>query len=191
MARTKSQFRKGKAPGKASAPIRRDLDTLIQGVSQQPAHLRTAGQGARQLNGWSSPVEGLTKRNAMRLQSRISDTPITDFYLEMMDIQTGEQYSNLLRPGITDQTLFEIRRNGLTPAIKVHGPGLGVDADGRITGDKTSYVYADPGHYYKSYALISSGPLGLLLNREKTTSYLSSSVTAQTGKGIVFIRAVE
>ena len=90
MARTKSQFRKGRAPGKPIAPIRRDLDTLIQGVSQQPPHLRTAGQGARQLNGWSSPVEGLTKRNAMRLQSKISDERLTDFYLEMLDIQQGE-----------------------------------------------------------------------------------------------------
>jgi len=190
MPRTKSQFRKGKTPGKASAPIRRDLDTLIQGVSQQPPHLRTAGQGARQLNGWSSPVEGLTKRNAMRLQSRISDTPLTDFYLEMMDIQTGEQYSNLIRPGATDQTLFELRRNGLTPTIKVHGPGLGIDAEGRVTVAKESYLYNDPEHYYKKYVLISSGPLGLLLNREKVVGYLPSSVTAQTGKGLVFIRAV-
>ena len=190
MPRTKSQFRKGKTPGKASAPIRRDLDTLIQGVSQQPPHLRTAGQGARQLNGWSSPVEGLTKRNAMRLQSKISDTPITDFYLEMMDIQTGEQYSNLLRPGTTDQTLFDLRRNGTTPSINVHGTGLALDGDNRITATKDSYLYNDPEHYYKKYALISSGPLGLLLNREKVTGYLSSSLAAQTGKGLVFVKAV-
>ena len=120
MPRAKSQFRKGKTPGKASAPVRRDLDTLIQGVSQQPPHLRTAGQGARQLNGWSSPVEGLTKRNAMRLQSKISDDTLTDFYLEMMDIQAGEQYSVLCRPG-TDQTLIDVRRNGTPANIKVHG----------------------------------------------------------------------
>ena len=92
MARAKSQFRKGKTPGQSSAPIRRDLDTLIQGVSQQPPHLRSAGQGARQLNGWSSPVEGLTKRNATRLQSRITDEVLTDFYLEMMDIKQETRY---------------------------------------------------------------------------------------------------
>lgn len=190
MPRTKSQFRKGKTPGKASAPIRRDLDTLIQGVSQQPAHLRSAGQGAQQLNGWSSPVEGLTKRNAMRLQSRISDTPFTDFYLEMMDIQRDEQYSVLLRPSPPDKTLLELRRNGLAPAIKIHGTGLGLDAEGRITGDNTSYIYNDPGTYYKNYALISSGPLGLLLNREKVTAYSTDLSPTQSGKGLIFIRAV-
>ena len=188
MPRAKSQFRKGKAPGKASAPVRRDLDTLIQGVSQQPPHLRTAGQGARQLNGWSSPVEGLTKRNAMRLQSKISDDTLTDFYLEMMDIQAGEQYSILCRPG-TDQTLIDIRRNGTPANIKVHGTGLSA-TPGAITSDSSSYIYNAAEHYYKKYALISSGSLGLLLNREKVTAYSSDTVATQTGKGLIFIRAV-
>ena len=188
MARAKSKFRKGKTPDTTSSPIRRDLDSLIQGVSQQPPHLRTAGQGAKQLNGWSSPVEGLTKRNAMRLQSKISDSPLTDFYLEMMDIVQGEQYSILCRPG-TDQTFIDLRRNGTPAAIKIHGTGLSATA-GVITGDKTSYIYNDPEHYYKKYALISSGPIGLLLNREKLTAYDPKVVAVQKGKGLIFVRAV-
>jgi len=189
MPRTKSQFRKGKTPGKASAPIRRDLDTLIQGVSQQPPHLRAAGQGTRQLNGWSSPVEGLTKRNAMRLQSKISDDALTDFYLEMMDIRQGEQYSILARPGATDQTLIDIRRQGTVPAIKVHGTGLGV-TNGVVTCTQDAYPHNAPGEFYKNYALISSGPIGLLLNREMTTAYDPKTIAAQAGKALVFIRAV-
>jgi hypothetical protein len=188
MARTKSKFRKGKTPDKASAPIRRDLDTLIQGVSQQPPHLRTPGQGTRQINGWSSPVEGLTKRNAMRLQSKISDDILTDFYLEMMDIKQGEQYSILCRPG-TDQTFIDLRRNGTPATIKTHGTGLSA-VNGIITGNSDSYIYNDPEHYYKKYALISTGPVGLLLNREKETAYNPTTVAQQTGKGLVFIRAV-
>ena len=190
MARTKSQFRKGKAPKAPSAPIRRDLDTLIQGVSQQPPHLRTAGQGTRQLNGWSSPVEGLTKRNAMRLQSKISDTALTDFYLEMMDIKRGEQYSILCRPGEEDQTLIDLRRNGTVPSIDVHGTGLDVNDDGVITCTDEAYLHNEAEHFYKKYVLINSGPVGLLLNREKATAFSSDTVTAQAGKGIVFIRAV-
>ena len=190
MPRTKSKFRKGEAPKKASAPIRRDLDTLIQGVSQQPPHLRTAGQGERQLNGWSSPVEGLTKRNAMRLQSKISDEKFTDFYLEMMDIKRGEQYAVLCRPGATNQTLIEIDRGSANVSISVHGTGLALDANGNITCDALSYPYNNPGTYYKNYALISSSSLGLLLNREKVTGYSDDAVAKQTGKGLIFIRAV-
>ena len=188
MARTKSQFRKGRAPGKPIAPIRRDLDTLIQGVSQQPPHLRSAGQGAQQLNGWSSPVEGLTKRNATRLQSKISDERLTDFYLEMLDIQQGEQYAILCRPG-TDETLIDIRRRGAEANIKAHGTGLSATT-GVVTGDSTSYIYNDAGDYYKKYALISSGPLALLLNREKVTAYSDDKVPFQTGKGLIFVQAV-
>ena len=188
MPRSKSQFRKGKAPKKPTSAIRRDLDTLIQGVSQQPPHLRLAGQGTKQVNGWSSPVEGLTKRNAMRLQSKILDEPMSDFYLEMMDIQQAEMYSVLVRPG-NGNTLIDIRRNGTLPTIKVHGTGLTAVA-GSVTCDDTSYPYNKPGNYYKNYALISSGAIGLLLNREKETAFASDTSPAQAGKGIVFIRAV-
>jgi len=189
MPRTKSQFRKGKTPANASAPIRRDLDTLIQGVSQQPAHLRQAGQGARQINGWSSPVEGLTKRNAMRLQSRISTDTITDFYLEMMSIAQDEQYSIFCRPGTTDQTLIDIRRNGTIPNIHVHGTGMTLASD-VIQADNTSYAHNDPGELYKDYVLINSGPIGLLLNRNTTTAFDPKTVDPTVGKGIIFIQAV-
>ena len=188
MPRAKSQFRKGKTPGNASAPIRRDLDTLIQGVSQQPPHLRTAGQGARQLNGWSSPVEGLTKRNAMRLTSKITDDVLTDFYLEMMSLTPTEQYAILCQPG-NNRATIDIRRNGSPANIKVHGRGLTADG-GVVTGTKSSYIYSDAGHFYKNYVLINSGPIGLLLNREKTTKYVNDKVDAQKGKGLIFVRAV-
>ena len=181
MPRSKSQFRKGKAPKKPTSAIRRDLDTLIQGVSQQPPHLRLAGQGTKQVNGWSSPVEGLTKRNAMRLQSKILDEPMSDFYLEMMDIQQAEMYSVLVRPD-NGNTLIDIRRNGTLPTIKAHGTGLTAVA-GSVTCDDTSYPYNEPGNYYKNYALISSGAIGLLLNREKETAFASDTSPAQAGQG--------
>ena len=38
--------------------------------------------------------------------------------------------------------------------------------------------------------LINSGPIGLLLNREKTTAYVNETVDAQKGKGLIFVRAV-
>ena len=129
MPRAKSTFRKGKAPSKTSSPIRRDLDTLIQGVSQQPPHLRPPGAGAEQVNGWSSPVEGLTKRNAARFQAKVLDVPVNDFYLELLDIQQGEQYSILTRPGETDQTIFEIRRLNEVPIVSVHGIGMVADGN--------------------------------------------------------------
>ena len=189
----KSRFRKGSAPGGPSAPVRRDLDTLIQGVSQQPPHLRTAGQGQEQLNGWSSPVEGLSKRNCVRLQAKVSDDELTNFYMEMMDITNAERYSCLIRPG-TNQTIMELHKNGVVPTIDIHGTGLSLNAERHVIADTTSYIYnaveAGTSDYYKQYVLISSGSIGLLLNREKETAYSSDKTPKQTGQGIVFIRAV-
>ena len=190
MARVKSQYRKGKAPKKPSSPIRRDLDSLIQGVSQQPPHLRLVGQCEKQINAWSSPVEGLSKRNCMRLISRVTDTVLDDFYLEMMDVMQGESYFCLVRPGAADQTLIELRDNSAIVNIDLHGTGLTLSGDRIIQCDNTSYIHNDPTDFYKKYALINSGPIGLLLNREKETAYKTDTIAAQTGEGIIFIRAV-
>ena len=79
--------------------------------------------------------------------------------------------------------------NGSPANIKVHGRGLTADG-GVVTGTKSSYIYSDAGHFYKNYVLINSGPIGLLLNREKTTKYVNDKVDAQKGKGLIFVRAV-
>lgn len=190
MARVKSQYRRGRAPKKPSSPIRRDLDSLIQGVSQQPPHLRLVGQCEKQINAWSSPVEGLSKRNCMRLISRVTGTALSDFYLEMMDVMQGESYFCLVRPGAADQTLIELRDNSAIVNIDLHGTGLTLNADRIIQCDDTSYIHNDPTEFYKKYALINSGPIGLLLNREKETAYKTNTIAAQTGEGIIFVRAV-
>lgn len=190
MARTKSQYRKGKAPKAPSSPIRRDLDSLIQGVSQQPPHLRLVGQAEKQINAWSSPVEGLSKRNCQRLISRITTTVLDDFYLEMMDVLQGESYFCLIRPGAANQTIIELRENSTVVNIDLHGTGLTLDANRQILCDNTSYIHNEPTDFYKKYALINSGPIGLLLNREKETAYKTDTVAQQVGQGIVFIRAV-
>ena len=190
MPRAKSTLRKGKAPSRASSPIRRDMDTLIQGVSQQPPHLRSAGQGAEQINGWSSPVEGLTKRNSTRFQAKVLEQPAVDFYLELMDIQQGEQYSVLTRPGETKETILEIRRLNEVPSVHVHGTGMTAE-DSLITCTDKAYLYNEPGALYKDYVLINNGPIGLLLNRNKVTAFADKkSDGGEQGKGLIFIRAV-
>ena len=204
----KSRFRKGSAPGAASSPVRRDLDTLIQGISQQPSHLRTAGQGEEQINGWSSPVEGLSKRNCMRLIGKFTDFVLDDFYMQTLDVMLGEYYFGLVRPGTGDTTIFELKNDTvvsaevdaggeeqigqkpLTPTnIDVHGTGMTISG-ASIVCDNTSYLHNTAGDFYKKYVLINSGPVGLLLNREKEVQYDSATTTTQTGEGIVFIRAV-
>ena len=106
----------------------------------------------------------------------------------MMDIQAGEQHQSSVGLALI-KTSIDIRRNGTLANIKVHGTGLSA-TPGVITGNSSSTSTTKQSDYYKKYALISSGPLGLLLNREKVTAYSSDTVAAQTGKGLIFVRAV-
>jgi len=186
-----------KPPG---GPVEGKIDTLIQGVSQQPKHLRVVGQGEEQLNGWSSPVEGLCKRNPLRLVGKILPTPVTDFYLEMMPVISGERYSVMVYPE-GGQTKVLITLNGAPAQVGVHGagmtptPALSMDpafqiAGTGVTAGPTSYLYNAAGDYQQKYVLINNGPLGLLLNREKVVAMSTATTPAAKKEGLIFVQAV-
>lgn len=170
------------------------MDSLIQGVSQQPPHVRVVGQGEEQINGWSSPVEGLTKRNPSRLIARILNKPIQDFYLEMMDVSATEQYSVLIYKDGTDLKL-DIHRNGIVPTINLHGTGMTLAGTVARAGTATitiasgAYLY-NGSDWFKNYVLINNGPLGLLLNREKVVKMDPAKSSARGTDGLIFIQAV-
>ena len=157
------------------------------------------GQCQDQINGWSSSVEGLAKRNPARFTAKIADEALSNFYLEMLQISKGEIYSVLLKPGSrtsgSETVLMQILMNGRQMVPKVHGTGISVDAQGLVTIAKTNYLYTEPqidnvDRMFDSYQLISSGPLGLLLNREKAVEMDSQKTSDRTNEGCIFVRAV-
>ena len=184
--------RQGSAP---STPMRVEMDTLTQGMSQQPEHLRVMGQCTEQINGWSSTVEGLTKRNPARFQARIFNSALENFYLEMFQISRTEIYSVLISATDGDDLEMRILRAGTQVVPQVHGTGLAVDGDGTITISDTAYLWAeqeidDEPRLYDSFCLINSGPLGLLLNRTQETAMDADTTAARTEEGLIFVSAV-
>ena len=186
--RAKSSITPRRNGGRTSSPIRVSMDSLRQGVSQQPPHLRIVGQGSEQINGWSSPVEGLAKRNPMRLIAQIKDNPLDNFYLQMFDITATESYSLLLYPLDANTTRLEIFNNGIPPTLNVHGQGMTLDSGG-INIDNTGYLWSS-GDFYKNYVLINNGPLGLLLNRTHTVEMDPTLSPARKNNGLIFVQAV-
>ena len=185
--------RKSNVTGTRRAPsslIQGKVDTLTQGVSQQPEHLRTTGQGERQVNGYSSPVEGLTKRAPTNYAGRIFDTTYHDLYTEMMPVLEQENYSVTLtaKGGNTELQIF---LNGLECKIDVHGTGMSVSSTPfeRIIGTSQSYIYNQT-DLYKKYVMINNGPIGLLLNRDKTTVLASDQSPAPTTDALIFVQGV-
>ena len=166
------------------------LDSLTQGVSQQPGHLRTTGQAETQVNAYSSPVEGLTKRGPTNYVGRISPTSYHDLYVEMMPVVGDENYSvTLTADGGT--TEMRILLNGLECKLDVHGTGLSVNSSPyeRIVGTSNSYIYHQA-DLYRKYVLINNGPLGLLLNREKVTALLGTETPAEKTDALIFVQGV-
>ena len=185
--RAKSRITPSRGAGKTSSPIKVSMDSLIQGVSQQPPHLRLVGQGQEQINGWSSPVEGLAKRNPMRMLAKIKDFPLDNFYLEMFDVSASESYSVLLYH-TGDKTRLEVFRNGVPPTLNVHGTGMTLN-NGGIDIDSTGYLF-NAVDLYKGYVLINNGPTGLLLNRNLPVAYSPELSPVRQPNGLVFIQAV-
>ena len=194
----KSRLQPRRNVGSPSTPMKVEMDTLTQGRSQQPEHLRLMGQCEEQINGWSSSVEGLTKRNPSRYTAQIADRALDNFYLEMFQISKQEVYSVLLsEPASEDSTNLEMQilLNGRPVIPKVHGTDLTVDDQGLITIPETNYLWAEPrrdgmARLYDSYSFIGSGPLGLLMNRTKETAMDAANTEARKNLGCIFISAV-
>lgn len=185
--------RKSNLTGQRRVPaslIQGRLDTLTQGVSQQPAHLRTTGQAERQINAYSSPVEGLTKRAPTNYAGRIFDATYQDLYAEMMPVVGDENYSvHVTATGST--TELRILLGEQECKLDVHGTGLSVSTSPyeKIVGTSTSYLYHQT-DLYKKYVLINNGPLGLLLNREKVTALTNATAAAEKTDALIFVQGV-
>ena len=189
MARSKSRLSSTRNP--PASLVQGSIDTLTQGISQQPPHLRSIGQGEVQLNGWSSPVDGLGKRRPTKYVGKIVPVPLADFYLETMPVVDGERYSIFLYP-TGGKARMQILQNGQTCAVDVHGAGLSVVTTGalvEVEGTTSSYIYS-AGEYLKGYVFINNGPFGMLLNRTKVTAIDAATTAAAKNEAMLFIRGV-
>ena len=194
MARRKSQLVGNAKPPKSLA--RYEIDTLTQGVSQQPAHLRQVGQGTHQINGWSSPVNGLTKRRPTKLVGRVRTVPVEDFYLETMPVDADERYSVWVykHPAKPDKVYIQILLDGQGCELKAHGTGMKVvtNADNgsqEIECDDKSYIY-NKSDLRSKYVLINNGAIGLITNREKKTELDAALTPEQPYEALLFIQGI-
>ena len=74
------------------------LGSMLQGVSQQPAHIRTDGQVTEQINMASDVVQGLTSRPPVQLVRYNPDLPAGLTFLDVL--VDGEDYQIGYAPGI-------------------------------------------------------------------------------------------
>ena len=202
MPRPKSNVSPTRAAARPSTPIHDTIDSMVQGVSQQPSHLRLPGQGEEQQNGWSSVVEGLVKRNPAMLQLLFSERTLDNFYLEMFQLGPEETYAFLLFPAADyDETknLNLVVRNTTGTAVKpdIHGPGLTIQDDGLIIISESSYLWSEAfdaegrPQLFRNYSLINTASgVGSMLNRTKTVEMSDEKTPERENVGLVFVQGV-
>ena len=201
MARSKIQRR----VNPSASPVEVKMDTLIQGVSQQPDYLRSMGQGTEQINGWSSPVEGLTKRNPSRYIGKLRPESIEDFFMDIVEVSTEETYQVIVWPDEPDDDndknlRLEIWSNQTAldnTKVSMNGDDLTYEVKNDVPGWKVgpgSYLYNEAAltnkELYKGYVLASSGPVSLLLNRNVVTAWDDVKTNDARNEGMVFVQGV-
>ncbi|MDU3351474.1 MAG: hypothetical protein E7E72_15405, partial [Clostridium sp.] len=74
------------------ALVTQSIKNLKGGISQQPEYLRYAEQGAQQVNGWSSEVEGLQKRPPALFTKALEGDLGSDPLVHLINRDQYEQY---------------------------------------------------------------------------------------------------
>lgn len=73
-------------------PFAFTVPNLVMGVSQQPDSQRDPSQGEEQINGMSSVVSGLRKREPSKSLAKVSDTALGDVFIHSILRDATERY---------------------------------------------------------------------------------------------------
>lgn len=79
--------------------VSRQIPSLFNGVSQQPATIRLPSQGEEQINGYATVAEGLYKRPPTEHVARFTTDNLTSAHLHTISRDTDEQYIVVVTDG--------------------------------------------------------------------------------------------
>lgn len=136
------------------------IPNLVNGVSQQPFALRLASQAEAQENAYSSVVEGLKKRAPTKHVARISDDPLDNAALHVINRDTEERYLVVLSDG----------------ALKVF------DLDGveKTVAFPNGTAYLDSTNPARAFRAVTVADYTFIVNTDKTV-LMKSDLTANRG----------
>lgn len=82
------------------------LPSLINGVSEQPASIRLASQCSAQENCRGSVVDGLNRRPGSEFIAKLSDKPIDNAFIHLLDRDDFERYIVVIHEG--DLSVYDV-----------------------------------------------------------------------------------
>jgi hypothetical protein len=144
------------------------IPNLINGVSQQPFALRLASQAEEQINGYSSIVEGLTKRPPTKHIARLQAALTGASHLHIINRDASEQYVLVLLDG--DLKVYDFAGNEKT----VNFP----DGKGYLDSDTANF------------SAVTVADYTFIVNRDKVCAMASETKNTRGPEALVFVRSV-
>jgi hypothetical protein len=89
--------------------VSRQIPSLYDGVSQQPANLRLASQCEAQINGWSTVVQGVGKRASTQHVAQLDADNVDSAYIDILNFDTNDRYLVSITDG--DLEVFDLAGN--------------------------------------------------------------------------------
>lgn len=153
--------------------VNQTIQSLVNGVSQQPAILRLQSQVETQVNCVSSAVDGVRRRPPTRHIARISTLDYSSSTIHMIDRSETEKYAVIIAPGM----------------IKVFDVKTG--AEKTVTDPDSVIGYTAATSPKKAYRATTVGDTTFLLNREVATGQAATRAPTRPPEALIFFRAVE
>lgn len=155
--------------------INSSIPNLIGGVSQQPELIRLPSHLKAQVNGYSSPASGLSKRNPT-------------IHLGTIPSFTGQGYHTTLDYGTRGVIHLEIQPNtGILKAVTDQGVPIPLYNDaGAALGALPYLAHADPA---KVMRVVKEADTTFLLNTDKVVGTITEAAALTTYQALVWVRA--
>jgi len=149
--------------------VTHNVPNLVNGVSQQADALKFSTQADEQINGMSSIVDGLVKRNPTQHIAKLNGTSLSNSFTHFINRDTSERYVFTIANGSLN--VFDI--NGSAKTLNVLGTSV------------TSYLTSSTPH--DTFRAITVADYTFILNTEKTTAMSADVAATNTVQAVVTV----
>ena len=144
------------------------LPNLLNGVSQQPSTLRQVTQGESQINGFSSVIDGLLKRQPTEHIAKIVGSAVSNAAIHVVNRDDSNQYIIIVTATSSSATIQAFDLAGSSATV--------------TTPNGTSYLYCDDPQ--KDLAFVTVADYTFIVNKTKTVAMDSATVAGSVSSSV-------
>lgn len=144
------------------------LPNLLNGVSQQPSTLRQTTQGESQVNGFSSIIDGLIKRQPTEHVAKIINSAVSGAAVHVVNRDEDDQYIIVITATSSSATIqaFDLAGNSATVNVP----------------NGTSYLHCT--NPQTDLAFVTVADYTFIVNKTKTVAMTTATVSGSVSSSV-------